>query len=303
MAKTEDLKVFISIRDSTCDECHEQLGRHAWITLAGERGALCLACADLDHLVFLPSGDAALTRRAKKHSGLHAVVLKWSRARKRYERQGLLVKEEALATAEEECLADEDARRRSREREAARRADLDKEYVNRFAERIRELKQFSGLSPDARGAGKTTRPRSPEDRATGGWGDSQANLASEDISFHTAHPRKRLESEETARQPQASIATEVSPHTHQFFQLVARLGHQAATALDHAHESRLLDVVLESGARMRGILATVNGSSACRSFRPKNPCISACIVDRQATIEVLARLRNRRLAGPTAPKP
>ena len=96
MAKTEDLKVFISNRDSTCDECHEHLGHKAWITLAGERGALCLACADLDHLVFLPSGDAALTRRAKKHSGLNAVVLKWSRARKRYERQGLLVKEEAL---------------------------------------------------------------------------------------------------------------------------------------------------------------------------------------------------------------
>lgn len=47
--KTDDLKVFISNRDSTCDECHEQLGRKAWITLAGERGALCLACADLDH--------------------------------------------------------------------------------------------------------------------------------------------------------------------------------------------------------------------------------------------------------------
>ena len=139
MTKTDELKVFISNRDSTCDECHEQLGRNAWITLAGERGALCLACADLDHLVFLPSGDAALTRRAKKHSGLYAVVLKWSRARKRYERQGLLIKEEALATAEAECLADEDARRRSRDREAARRAELDEEYVRRFAERIREL--------------------------------------------------------------------------------------------------------------------------------------------------------------------
>lgn len=66
----------------------------------------------------------------RKHSGLCAVVLKWSRARKRYERQGLLVKEQALATAEAECLADEDARRRSRKREAARRAELDQEFVN-----------------------------------------------------------------------------------------------------------------------------------------------------------------------------
>jgi len=107
--------------------------------LAGERGALCLACADLDHLEFLPSGDAALTRRAKKHSRLHAVVLEWSRSRKRYERQGLLVEEEALARAEAECLADEEARRRNRQRNAERRAELDEQYVERFAQRIREV--------------------------------------------------------------------------------------------------------------------------------------------------------------------
>ena len=138
MNQTDKLKVFISNRESTCDECHEKLGRQAWILLAGERGALCLACADLDHLAFLPSGDAALTRRAKKHSRLHAVVLKWSRARKRYERQGLLVEEEALANAEVECLADEEVRRRKRERNALRRAELDEQFVGRFAQRIRE---------------------------------------------------------------------------------------------------------------------------------------------------------------------
>ncbi len=139
MNQTIDLKVFISSRDSTCDECHEKLGRQVWILLAGERGALCLACADLDHLAFLPSGDAAVTRRAKKHSRLHAVVLKWSRARKRYERQGLLVEEEALANAEAESLADEEVRRRRRERNALRRAELDEQFVTRFAQRIREV--------------------------------------------------------------------------------------------------------------------------------------------------------------------
>jgi hypothetical protein len=61
-------KVFISSRESVCDECGEELGHHAWIVLAGERGALCLACAELDHLAFLAAGDAAVTRRAKKHS-------------------------------------------------------------------------------------------------------------------------------------------------------------------------------------------------------------------------------------------
>jgi hypothetical protein len=137
--KIEEVKVFISTRESICGECGENLGSKAWITLVKEKGALCLACADLDHLVFLPSGDAALTRRAKKHSTLSAVVLKWSRARNRYERQGLLVEEQALEKAEEECLADSEVRERRRDREAVRREELDKQYLERFAQRVREL--------------------------------------------------------------------------------------------------------------------------------------------------------------------
>lgn len=139
MPKREDLKVFISSRDSKCDECKEDLGPEAWITLAGSKEALCLSCADLDHLVFLRSGDAALTRRARKHSTLSAIVLKWSKARKRYERQGLLVEEAALTQAEIECLADQDARAERRVREAERRAELDLAYINQFAERVHQL--------------------------------------------------------------------------------------------------------------------------------------------------------------------
>jgi hypothetical protein len=139
MKPTDDLKVFIATREASCDECGEDLGRKAWITLVEDKGALCLSCADLDHLVFLPAGDAALTRRARKHSTLSAVVLKWSRARKRYERQGLLVEEEALDRAEQECLADSEARARRREREASRRAELDQQYVEQFGHKVREL--------------------------------------------------------------------------------------------------------------------------------------------------------------------
>jgi hypothetical protein len=137
--KSDGLKVFISHRDSKCDECGEELGRQAWITLEENKGALCLACADLDDLVFLPTGDAALTRRAKKHSVLSAVVLKFSRARGRYERQGLLVEEAALNTAEAECLADADARARRAERERERQAELDRDYVTQFSKRVRDL--------------------------------------------------------------------------------------------------------------------------------------------------------------------
>jgi len=138
-SKRNELKVFISSRESKCDECKEELGNKAWITLTEEKGALCLSCADLDHLVFLPSGDAALTRRSRKHSTLSAVVLKWSKARKRYERQGLLVEEAALKQAETECLADEDARAQRRIREADRRAEQDLAYIRRFAEAVRQF--------------------------------------------------------------------------------------------------------------------------------------------------------------------
>jgi hypothetical protein len=139
MDQDSELKVFISTRESVCDECGENLGTKAWITLVRDKGALCLTCADMDHLVLLPSGDAVLTRRARKYSTLSAVVLKWSRARKRYERQGLLVEEEALEKAEEECLADSEIRERRRGREAERREEIDSQYKEQFARRVREI--------------------------------------------------------------------------------------------------------------------------------------------------------------------
>lgn len=132
------LKVFISNRESKCDECGEELGSNAWIVLR-ENGAACLTCADLDHLVFLPSGDTALTRRSQKYSRLSAVVLKWSRARKRYERQGLLVEDHAIERAESECKADASQRMKRRAQAAIRRAELDEEYIRRLAARVREV--------------------------------------------------------------------------------------------------------------------------------------------------------------------
>jgi Uncharacterized conserved protein len=134
-----EIKVFISHRESKCDECGEELGRQAWITLEENKGALCLACADLDELVFLPTGDAALTRRSKKNSTISAVVLKFSGARRRYERQGLLVEENALEQAEAECLSDSEVGERRNERARERRAEFDEEYVREFAKRIIQL--------------------------------------------------------------------------------------------------------------------------------------------------------------------
>jgi hypothetical protein len=67
------------------------------------------------------------------------VVLKFSKARGRYERQGLLVEENALDKAESECLADAQARARRADRQRERQAELDRYYVEEFAKRVREL--------------------------------------------------------------------------------------------------------------------------------------------------------------------
>jgi hypothetical protein len=137
--KPEELKVFISRRESVCSECKGNLGSDAWIFLNREKGALCLTCADLNHLEYLPSGDKALTIRAKKYSSLYAVVLRWSRTRKQYERQGLLVQKEAIEKAEEECLKDAELREHRRLREEEKHEQLDEVFIANFAARIREL--------------------------------------------------------------------------------------------------------------------------------------------------------------------
>jgi hypothetical protein len=136
--KPDDIVVFSILKNATCSECGRELGKGALLRMEKQQ-PLCLACADLDHLVFLPSGDVALTRRAGKYSALRAVVVRFSRARKRYERQGILVEEPALERAEQECLEDEDVRTRARERAAVRRAAENREYVAAFGERIAEL--------------------------------------------------------------------------------------------------------------------------------------------------------------------
>ncbi|WP_411292690.1 DUF2293 domain-containing protein [Streptomyces sp. SDr-06] len=125
----------------------------------------CLDCADLGHLVFLPRGDTALTRRARAGSSLSAVVVRFNRRRRRYERQGVFVEETALVAAETACLADAEARARRRARDAERRAaqdvrftvELTAEILRLFpscpAERARDIAEHTSV----RGSGRVGR--------------------------------------------------------------------------------------------------------------------------------------------------
>ena len=135
--------VWISHRESeACAACGGQVFKGQIILLHREAGLRCAACGGLDDLVFLPSGDAALTRRALVLSERSAIVVKFSRARKRHERQGVLVEPAALERAEAECADDAGRRDADRARRRIKDETGEREYVVRFARRVREL--FSG---------------------------------------------------------------------------------------------------------------------------------------------------------------
>lgn len=133
--------MFIAARDGACDECHASLPAGALHYLE-HHTPLCLRCALLDDLDLLPSGDVALTRRAAAHSKTYAVVLEWSKRRKRYERRGTLVEPAALARARAECAADAGERAVQRQRAAVQREVTDRAYVTAFARAVRA--QFPG---------------------------------------------------------------------------------------------------------------------------------------------------------------
>lgn len=140
--RSRDISVISADYAWECASC----GESGDFFLKAKSGALCLDCADLGHLEFLPSGDAALTRRAKKASRLSAVVVRWSRRRYRYERQGILAEPAAIEQAAQECLSDAEVRARRRDRDRIRRADEDVRFQGEFAVAIRE--QFPGCPPE-----------------------------------------------------------------------------------------------------------------------------------------------------------
>ncbi|OBF98681.1 hypothetical protein A5790_02830 [Mycobacterium sp. 852002-51152_SCH6134967] len=97
------------VPDATkCSEC-DVAGE---VLLRTKSGAVCLDCAGLGHLEFLPAGSAALTRRAVKFSRSPVVVMQKSlrrfpyRGQSMYERQGILAEPAAIEAAALASLAD-----------------------------------------------------------------------------------------------------------------------------------------------------------------------------------------------------
>ncbi len=145
LSKAPDLVVFEKVsHEGNCAECGVELLKGSFLFVENNQ-PLCLACADLDHLMFLPSGDMALSRRSRKYSRLSAVVVRFSRSRGRYERQGLLVTPAALAQAEEECAADAPDREARRAKGAIYREAEDRELVEAMTKALLAL--YPGCPP------------------------------------------------------------------------------------------------------------------------------------------------------------
>ena len=130
--------VFEIVRESQCSECGVEMPQGSLLFMEAEQ-PLCMQCAGFGDLEYLPAGDMALTRRATKYSERIAVVVRFSRSRKRYERQGILAEIAAIEKAERECVEDADERVAARVRDAERRREEDRKLVVRMTERIGEL--------------------------------------------------------------------------------------------------------------------------------------------------------------------
>jgi hypothetical protein len=137
MAENERRVVWINRRDGdACLKCRGAIPEGHFVALDRENGTRCLACEGLGDLVFLPSGDPALTRRAASYSERSAVVVEFVRRRKRNERRGTLVEAAAVERAKESCAADAEKRAAKAVKRRAKDEVAEREYVEQFRARI-----------------------------------------------------------------------------------------------------------------------------------------------------------------------
>jgi hypothetical protein len=121
-----------------CSSCGKSIALgEAFVAESEKHKGTCFDCSPYVNASFLKPGNAALTRRSKKHSSYCGVVFAWNARRKRFERRGQYVEAEAIVKAQQECEADQAERKLKNERAAIRRAEQDKVYIAEFAKAIR----------------------------------------------------------------------------------------------------------------------------------------------------------------------
>lgn len=132
--------IYLTKRETlTCSTCKKlvRLGQ-AYVAETEKHKGTCFTCSPFVKLAFLERGNAALTRRSKKHSSYCGILFSWNGRRKRFERKGQYVEASAIIKAQEECAEDEMKRANKNEKAAIKRIAEDKTYVAEFSIAIRK---------------------------------------------------------------------------------------------------------------------------------------------------------------------
>lgn len=145
---TTTYNIYLTRREKlACFKCKKPIARgNAFVAEKEDYNGTCLACSPFAKYTLLPPGNAALTRRSKKHSDLCGVLQQWNNRRRRYERKGQYVEASAITLAKQECDADEEKRAIKNKKAAIVRAEADKVYIEEFGKAIR--KQYPSCPPE-----------------------------------------------------------------------------------------------------------------------------------------------------------
>lgn len=137
---TTSQNIFLTKKEKLkCSSCGKAIAKgKSFVAESEKHRGTCFSCSPFVGYVMLPPGDAAMTRRSKKHSTLCAVIWAWNQRRKRYERQGQLVEAIAIEKARIECAKDQETRKLKNQKAAIVREKQDKAYIFTFAMAIRD---------------------------------------------------------------------------------------------------------------------------------------------------------------------
>jgi len=132
--------IYLTKREKlNCFKCKKPIKKgQAFVADNEDYNGLCFTCSPFVGYSLLPPGNAALTRRSKKHSELCGVLLFWNIKRRRYERKGQYVEYSAIEKAKKECAGDEKARAIKNQKAAEVRNAQDSIYIHEFGKAIRE---------------------------------------------------------------------------------------------------------------------------------------------------------------------
>ena len=139
MEETFTQNIYLTKKEKLkCSDCKKPvlLGQ-AYVAETENHRGTCLSCSPFAKSAFLEPGNAALTRRSKKHSSYCGILFAWNKRRKRFERKGQYVETKAIARAEIECKEDAEKRALKNEKAAVKRIAEDKIYVVEFSIAIR----------------------------------------------------------------------------------------------------------------------------------------------------------------------